>query len=90
VTPKPVAVFSSGGPLPAVRPGAGRRLAEAPIEVFGSTETGGVAWPQVRGRRRLVDAVSLPHRHRIGHRALTLRSPFLADDAPWEMDDGIA
>jgi acyl-CoA synthetase (AMP-forming)/AMP-acid ligase II/3-hydroxymyristoyl/3-hydroxydecanoyl-(acyl carrier protein) dehydratase len=41
------AVFSSGGPLPAE---AGRRaaalLGRAPLEVYGSSETGGVAWRQ--------------------------------------------
>jgi acyl-coenzyme A synthetase/AMP-(fatty) acid ligase/3-hydroxymyristoyl/3-hydroxydecanoyl-(acyl carrier protein) dehydratase len=44
-----VAVFSSGGPLPTA---AAHRLANAlgepPIEVYGSTETGGVAYRQQR------------------------------------------
>ena len=41
------AVFSSGGPLPADAAQAVRRLwSRSPIEVFGSTETGGVAWRQ--------------------------------------------
>ncbi|WP_457446730.1 AMP-binding protein [Roseateles sp. P5_E4] len=41
------AVFSSGGPLPAdaLAPCA-ERLGQTPIEVYGSSETGGVAWRQ--------------------------------------------
>jgi acyl-coenzyme A synthetase/AMP-(fatty) acid ligase/3-hydroxymyristoyl/3-hydroxydecanoyl-(acyl carrier protein) dehydratase len=92
LTPKPVAVFSSGGPLPG---SAARALAdglgEAPIEVFGSTETGGVAWRQQVGADG--DLWTPFPCHPVtasGTGALTLRSPFLADDAPWEMDDGIA
>lgn len=89
--PKPVAIFSSGGPLPA---GAARALAsglgEAPIEVFGSTETGGVAWRQQQGTDSELWTPFPGHtvsRSAIG--ALTLRSPFLSDSASWEMDDGI-
>lgn len=43
------AVFSSGGPLPldAARQ-AQRLLGRAPIEVYGSSETGGIAWRQRR------------------------------------------
>ena len=40
-------VFSSGGPLPfAVAQVLYSQLEQAPIEVFGSTETGGIAWRQ--------------------------------------------
>jgi len=39
------AIFSSGGPLDeAVARGIADLLGHAPIEIFGSTETGGVAW----------------------------------------------
>ena len=39
------AVFSSGGPLDeTVAREVAERLGQAPIEIFGSTETGGVAW----------------------------------------------
>jgi acyl-coenzyme A synthetase/AMP-(fatty) acid ligase/3-hydroxymyristoyl/3-hydroxydecanoyl-(acyl carrier protein) dehydratase len=39
------AVFSSGGPLPfEVARETGRLLGKIPIEVYGSSETGGVAW----------------------------------------------
>lgn len=41
------AVFSSGGPLPAdVAHATGLRLGKVPIEVYGSSETGGIAWRQ--------------------------------------------
>jgi acyl-coenzyme A synthetase/AMP-(fatty) acid ligase len=45
------AVFSSGGPLPfEVACEAKRLLRVAPIEVYGSSETGGIAWRQPRSR----------------------------------------
>ena len=45
------AVFSSGGPLEAeTAAGVAKQLGEAPIEILGSTETGGVAVRQ-RSRR---------------------------------------
>ncbi|MEX2207944.1 MAG: AMP-binding protein [Myxococcota bacterium] len=41
------AIFSSGGPLDeAVAVGIAEQIGDAPIEIFGSTETGGVAWRQ--------------------------------------------
>ncbi|WP_354686488.1 AMP-binding protein [Cupriavidus necator] len=41
------AVFSSGGPLPpAAADDALRHLGQSPVEVFGSSETGGIAWRQ--------------------------------------------
>ncbi|WP_420991759.1 AMP-binding protein [Cupriavidus sp. 30B13] len=41
------AVFSSGGPLPPeAAADALRHLGRAPVEVFGSSETGGIAWRQ--------------------------------------------
>jgi acyl-coenzyme A synthetase/AMP-(fatty) acid ligase len=41
------AIFSSGGPLDAaVAVAIAEQVGDAPIEIFGSTETGGVAWRQ--------------------------------------------
>jgi acyl-CoA synthetase (AMP-forming)/AMP-acid ligase II len=41
----PVAVFSSGGPLPWEAAATSARLfGTAPLEIYGSTETGGIAW----------------------------------------------
>jgi acyl-CoA synthetase (AMP-forming)/AMP-acid ligase II/3-hydroxymyristoyl/3-hydroxydecanoyl-(acyl carrier protein) dehydratase len=43
------AVFSSGGPLaPEAADAAGALLGTAPIEIYGSSETGGIAWRQRR------------------------------------------
>jgi acyl-coenzyme A synthetase/AMP-(fatty) acid ligase len=40
-------IFSSGGPLPfTIAQDLFSQLGQAPIEVFGSTETGGIAWRQ--------------------------------------------
>jgi acyl-coenzyme A synthetase/AMP-(fatty) acid ligase/3-hydroxymyristoyl/3-hydroxydecanoyl-(acyl carrier protein) dehydratase len=88
---KPVAVFSSGGPLPAsAAHELGRALAGAPIEIFGSTETGGVAWRRQDGATDEELWTPFPcheiSRSTLG--ALLLRSPFLEDN-PWEMDDAI-
>ncbi len=90
--PKPVAVFSSGGPLPGSAAKAlADGLGEAPIEVFGSTETGGVAWRQQVGADGDLWTPFPCHTVTASDTgALTLRSPFLADDAPWKMNDGIA
>ncbi|MBI3285457.1 MAG: acyl-CoA synthetase [Burkholderiales bacterium] len=44
------AVFSSGGPLAAdAAVAVADLLGQIPIEVYGSSETGGIAWRQVRG-----------------------------------------
>lgn len=44
------AVFSSGGPLPADAAVRARALlGSAPIEIFGSSETGGIAWRRSEG-----------------------------------------
>ncbi len=63
------AVFSSGGPLPTeVAHAAGALLGQIPIEVYGSSETGGIAWRQRSGNQQNMqdDAadeswVPLPH-----------------------------
>jgi 3-hydroxymyristoyl/3-hydroxydecanoyl-(acyl carrier protein) dehydratase len=90
--PKPAAVFSSGSPLP---PQAARALkdglGDAPIEIFGSTETGGVAWRQQDGAEGDLLWTPFPchaiSRSALG--ALTLRSPFLSGGGAWEMDDAV-
>lgn len=44
---KATSLFSSGGPLPGTAAAQFREaLGESPIEVYGSTETGGIAWRQ--------------------------------------------
>lgn len=88
--PTPRLVFSSGGPLPA---NTARifysAFGRAPTEVFGSTETGGIAW-----RRQEADDfwTVLPGVNITADDdgALTVRSPFLPDAEPWRMNDGVA
>lgn len=86
---KPRLVFSSGGPLCA---GTASRYAQAwgesPVEVFGSTETGGIAW-----RRQSVLAAWTPMP---GVRlcadadgALLVRSAFLPDESALRMEDAV-
>lgn len=86
-------IFSSGGPLPAATARTFiQQLGEAPIEIFGSTETGGVAWRrQAAGEQGDVWSAFPGIEVTCSERgALTLRSPFIESDAPWGMDDGIA
>ncbi|MES2348651.1 MAG: AMP-binding protein [Pseudomonadota bacterium] len=77
------AVFSSGGPLsPETAYTSGRLLGKVPVEVYGSSETGGVAWRQ---RSAGADDSWLPFptvAWRLGDEdgALEVRSPHLADD----------
>ena len=81
------AVFSSGGPLPSDAALQARALlGVAPTEVFGSSETGGIAW-----RRWSADA---PQWHplpgvswRIEDGCLAVSSPHLADSAWWQTQD---
>ncbi|HEY4081784.1 MAG TPA: AMP-binding protein [Burkholderiaceae bacterium] len=72
----PRAVFSSGGPLPdAAVPDCIAKLGQAPIEVYGSSETGGVAWRQRSG---LQAWQALPNvQWRLQDETLEVRSPHL-------------
>jgi acyl-coenzyme A synthetase/AMP-(fatty) acid ligase len=76
-------VFSSGGPLaPETAMSVGGMLGEVPVEVYGSSETGGVAWRQ---RSRCGDDSWLPFPTvdwRLGEDdgTLEVRSPHLEDD----------
>ena len=74
------AAFSSGGPLPADAAHAVKRLwGQAAIEVFGSTETGGIAWRQSGGAPKPWQP--LPGvQWRVQDGVLAIRSPHLAND----------
>ncbi|OYZ10983.1 MAG: hypothetical protein B7Y32_00695 [Methylophilales bacterium 16-45-7] len=81
-------IFSSGGPLSKVAAFAfDQQLGYSPIEVYGSTETGGIAW-----RKQLIDEAWTPF---VGVKlaniegTATLASPFLADALPKVIDDAI-
>ncbi|WP_087019010.1 AMP-binding protein [Thaumasiovibrio subtropicus] len=75
------AIFSSGGPLPLqAASNAETLLGQRPNEVFGSTETGGIAWRKQR-------TAETPWRLFKGHKATTnddhcllLQSSFIEDD----------
>ncbi|MFP2910923.1 AMP-binding protein, partial [Pyxidicoccus sp. 3LFB2] len=79
------AVFTSGGPLPTEGLHACRALlGQAPIEVYGSSETGGVAWRQ-RTRDDAVAWKVMPGVEvRTGDDALEVRSPHAGlPDGAW-------
>ena len=87
------AIFSSGGPLAAdAALAVGAMLGKAPTEVFGSSETGGVAWRQ---RRSLDDDTWQPFPSvawRIAEEDSTLEvcSPHLANDGWYALADRVA
>lgn len=83
------AVFSSGGPLPPEASAEALALmGQSPIEVFGSSETGGIAW-----RQRAVHGDvwnPLPGvEWRIEDELLEVRSPHMADDQWWRTADRV-
>jgi acyl-coenzyme A synthetase/AMP-(fatty) acid ligase len=76
------AVFSSGGPLaPEAAAAASRLLGQAPYEVYGSSETGGIAWRQRQpGASGAWEALpGVEWRIDAGAGLLEVRSPHLAD-----------
>jgi acyl-coenzyme A synthetase/AMP-(fatty) acid ligase len=80
--------FSSGGPLSAdAALHFAEQVGQAPLEIFGSTETGGIAWRQ----QSAGDAAWTPlpsvacEINQAG--ALALRSPFLPDASLWHTSD---
>jgi acyl-coenzyme A synthetase/AMP-(fatty) acid ligase len=83
-------IFSSGGPLPAATAEEyNRRLGAPPTEVYGSTESGGVAW---REQDASEHGTAWTPFAGLGLRldpqgALCLRSPYLADEAWLTMGD---
>lgn len=82
------AVFSSGGPLP--EEGAARAIAvlgHQPIEILGSSETGGVAWRQ--GTTASWRALAGVDYRRSAEGVLELRSPHLPDDTWFTTADRI-
>jgi acyl-coenzyme A synthetase/AMP-(fatty) acid ligase len=86
---RPALVFSSGGPLDAQSAARYRdAFGAAPYEVFGSTETGGVAWRSRDGSAQEDAWTPFPAIGvALGHDgALKLDSPYLAE-RDWRMDD---
>jgi acyl-CoA synthetase (AMP-forming)/AMP-acid ligase II len=90
LSPAPRAFFSSGGPLAADAAGEyAEAFGAAPIEIYGSTETGGIAW-----RRQDESDAWQPLNgievHRDNDGALKLRSPHLGHGDWHRTDDTIA
>ena len=83
------AVFSSGGPLPSEAALQARALlGVAPTEVFGSSETGGIAWRRWSAEQpqwHPLPGVSW----RIDDGCLSVASPHLADAAWWQTQDRV-
>jgi acyl-CoA synthetase (AMP-forming)/AMP-acid ligase II len=90
LSPAPRVFFSSGGPLAA---DAASKYAEvfgaAPIEIYGSTETGGIAWRR-QDKTDAWQALTGIEVHRGDDGALELRSPHLGHDDWHRTDDTIA
>lgn len=73
------AVFSSGGPLPfEVACSAAQALGHVPLEVFGSSETGGIAWRQSTQADQPWQALQ-GVQWRLEGEHLAVRSPHLPD-----------
>lgn len=80
--PAPRRVFSSGGPLPPeVAERAARHFGAPVLEVFGSTETGGIAWREASPGAAWQALPGVEWRIEDGR--LWLRSPHLPDPAVW-------
>lgn len=82
--------FSSGGPLAASAATAALAAwGEAPIEVYGSTETGGIGWRQQHQGLRWTPFAPIHWRRDPAQGTLMIRSPYLADDQWWPTADRI-
>ncbi|MFP3556318.1 AMP-binding protein [Paraburkholderia sp. SIMBA_049] len=89
LTPVPRAFFSSGGPLSAEAAAEyAAAFGSAPIEIYGSTETGGIAWRRQNESSawRPVNGVRV---QRGEDGALNVRSPHLGHDDWHRTDDAI-
>lgn len=83
-------IFSSGAPLPAI---TAKRLqnglGQAPIEIFGSTETGGIAWrknPCGQASWQLFPGI----RTQLGpEQRLMIQSPYLTGEGWWQTEDRV-
>ena len=84
------AVFSSGGPLPedAARESS-QLLGQVPIEVYGSSETGGIAWRQQKTRHdeEWTPLPDVKWRIDAEQGVLEIRSPHLPDAAWFQTAD---
>lgn len=84
-------IVSSGGPLAAEASELARRLyGVTPVEIYGSSETGGIALRQQQGEGphpwRALPGVRLAEGE---DHCLQICSPFLPDDTPWQSADRV-
>jgi acyl-coenzyme A synthetase/AMP-(fatty) acid ligase len=89
LSPIPCAFFSSGGPLSEQTADIyARRFGAAPVEIYGSTETGGIAWRRrdESDAWRAVAGVALKCD---ADGALVVRSPHLGHDGWRRTDDAV-
>ncbi len=87
---KLVAIFCSGGPLPAESAAHCDELSGLwPIEVFGSSESGGIAWRTQYEGNRLWTPLPGVETATSDDGRLQLRSPHLPDQQWLEMDDAV-
>ncbi|MCB5183734.1 AMP-binding protein [Methylobacillus gramineus] len=87
--PQLAMIFSSGGPLPpAIAAQFRQDIGVAPTEIFGSTESGGIAW-----RTQTEDCAWTPFPGIViaadPDQALLLHSPILGNDQPYRMEDAV-
>ena len=89
-------LYSSGGPLPhAAALQSQQLLGSLPIEIYGSSETGGIAWRQAQQTDTPWQPLPGLEVSQDEQGCLRLRSPFLAnedlaDEKPWLTSDKIA
>ena len=84
-------IFSSGGPVPAKAAAEyQRRLGASPTEIYGSTESGGIAWREQDGSDESAAWRTFPgiDVRTDADGALCVRSPYLQDQGWLTMGDG--
>lgn len=82
-------VFSSGGPLPfEASQSAAQAFGSIPLEVFGSSETGGIAWRQAASANQSWQPFAGVQWREDGG-CLAVQSPNLPDDAWWVTTDRV-
>lgn len=90
LSPAPRVFFSSGGPLAAdAASNYAAAFGAAPVEIYGSTETGGIAWRR-QDQTDAWQALNGIEINRGDDGALNLRSPHLGHDDWHRTDDTIA
>lgn len=82
------ALFSSGGPLPEEAAKSSlQRLGVLPIEVFGSTETGGIAYRQQQAECNLWTLFPCVSARLNSDGCLTIKSPFIFEQQWYDTSD---